>query len=136
MRQVGSDARGVDNIEKGELINQRGELQEEGQRLMAQISDARRSITFLDSYPPVQCHQRHQQQLFILCQNHHDYPVPTRWAFGDIPALTILILEWGRGWVPGKVESYGGVESVFQRRPVRTLGNESQRNFLILCQED
>lgn len=35
MRQVGRDTGGVDDIVEGKLVDQRGQLQEEGQRLGA-----------------------------------------------------------------------------------------------------
>lgn len=33
MREIGGDARGVDNIVEGELVNERGQLQKQRQRL-------------------------------------------------------------------------------------------------------
>ena len=38
MRQVGSDTGGVDDIVEGELVNERGELEEQRQRLECAVS--------------------------------------------------------------------------------------------------
>ena len=46
MGQVGGDTGGVDNIVEGELVNERGELEEQRQRLRRSVSTACLSWAF------------------------------------------------------------------------------------------
>ncbi len=62
MRQVGGDTGGVDDIVEGELVNERGELEEQRQRLACRVSNAAFISTLGDTIP-VQYRPRHRQQL-------------------------------------------------------------------------
>ena len=63
MGQVGSDAGGVDDIIEGELVNERGELQEQRQRLEGVGSAGAALLLFGSRNVPVQYRQRRRQQL-------------------------------------------------------------------------
>lgn len=85
MREIGSDTGGVDDIVEGELINERRELEEEGQGLrhiwsayVAFISTCEPRISARDlprpklGYnTPVRYRQRRQQQLRIMSASCH-----------------------------------------------------------------
>lgn len=105
MRQVGGNTGGVDNIVEGELIDERGELQEQGQGLW-RIDQHRRMADDASrgSFIPVQYRRRRQQQL-SSCQ-HTSFK--NEIAPVNLPALTILtvlinhkVAKWGnlgRAW--------------------------------------
>lgn len=105
MREIGSDTGGVDDIVEGELINERRELEEEGQRLRHIWS------ALLSSQPPIRalrrgtCHG--QDGIKLTCpippaapatttHNVNFLPSPPqvaeerRWTLCSLPALTIL----------------------------------------------
>jgi hypothetical protein len=66
VRKVGSDTGGVDDIVESKLIDMGARLEEQRERLRGNVSrmisrDERRKE---GQYSPVQCRQRHQQQLW------------------------------------------------------------------------
>jgi hypothetical protein len=109
VRQVGGNTGGVDNIVEGELIDERGELQEQGQGLRR--VDQYRRITYGGGFIPVQYRRRRQQQL-SWCQHTS---LKNGRALVNLPALTILT-----GLINHKVAKLG------------SLGRESSGSALLI----
>lgn len=101
MGEIGGNTWSVDNIIEGELVNERGELEEEGQRLGRGIVSVKLASFEIspDSHKPVQYRQKHQRQLLkhistilVILGSH-------KWGLvwlgcSDIPALTILMFAF------------------------------------------
>lgn len=69
MREISGNTRSVDDIVQSELIDERASLEEEGQRLKTRVVSCAadgQNVMGTNVYSfnsPVQCRQRHQQQL-------------------------------------------------------------------------